>query len=321
MSFPNVSDILATTIENRSGKCADNVRKNNALLMRLQTKGNIQPFDGGHKIYQELAFAENTNGAWYSGADPLAVDAQDVLSAAEFAIKQYAVPVILTGLEKLQNSGEGKIISLIANRVKVAESTMANALAQGVYSDGTAAGGKQIGGLDLLVPASPSTGTAGGIPRASWTFWQSQLHDPASTPTATTIQPEMNTLWAKCVRGNTKPDLVPMGGTVWATYMASLQAIQRFNNPATAELGFESVKYMSADVVLDGGIGGFGTATNLFMLNTDYLFLRPHSDRNFVPLDPSSRSPVNQDVTVQILGWAGNMTASGLQFQGRGKFD
>lgn len=35
MAFPNVTDIVATTIEKRSRKVADNVTKNNALLLSL----------------------------------------------------------------------------------------------------------------------------------------------------------------------------------------------------------------------------------------------------------------------------------------------
>jgi len=36
-----------------------------------------------------------------------------------------------------------------------------------------------------------------------------------------------------------------------------------------------------------------------------------------VPLSPGKRYSVNQDAEVQILAWAGNLTSSGLQFQGR----
>ncbi len=35
MAFPNISDILATTIESRTRQIADNVTKNNAILMKL----------------------------------------------------------------------------------------------------------------------------------------------------------------------------------------------------------------------------------------------------------------------------------------------
>jgi len=88
MAFPNVSDIIATTIEKRSRKIADNVTKNNALLTRLQQRGKSRPFSGGRIIYEELSFSENGNGGWYSGYDLLPVTPQDVLSAAQYDIKQ-----------------------------------------------------------------------------------------------------------------------------------------------------------------------------------------------------------------------------------------
>ena len=42
----NYSDILATTIESRSRKVADNVTDNNAVLKKLEMKGRIKPFSG-----------------------------------------------------------------------------------------------------------------------------------------------------------------------------------------------------------------------------------------------------------------------------------
>jgi len=36
-----------------------------------------------------------------------------------------------------------------------------------------------------------------------------------------------------------------------------------------------------------------------------------------VPLSPNRRYATNQDAEVQILAWAGNLTCSGVQFQGR----
>lgn len=67
MAFPSVSDIVATTIEKRSKKIADNVTKNNALLMKLSQRGRSRPFSGGRLIYEELSFAENANAGYYSG--------------------------------------------------------------------------------------------------------------------------------------------------------------------------------------------------------------------------------------------------------------
>jgi hypothetical protein len=74
---------------------------------------------------------------------------------------------------------------------------------------------------------------------------------------------------------------------------------------------------MDADVVLDGGIGGYAVAKTAYFLNTKYLHFRPHSDRNMVPLAPNRRYAINQDAEVQILAWAGNLTCSGQMFHGR----
>ena len=315
MAFPNVTDIVATTIEKRSKKIADNVSKNNALLARLKQRGRSRPFNGGRLIYEELSFAENGNAGYYSGYDLLPVAAQDVISAAQFDIKQAACPVVISGLEQLQNNGMEAMIDLLTSRLDVAESTMQNLIAGGIYADGTGSGGKEITGLNAAVPLDPTTGTYGGIDRATWTFWRSKVRNVANT---STLSADMNTLWASLVRGVERPDLIIMDNTVWLAYVASLQAQQRFASPdMTAGLGFSSLKYMDADVVLDGGIGGFCPAGTAFFLNTKYIHYRPHSARNFVPLSPNKRYSINQDAEVQIMAWAGNMTTSGAQFQGR----
>jgi hypothetical protein len=315
-AFPNVSDIVATTIEKRSKKIQDNVTKNNGLLVYIKDKGNVREFSGGSLIYEEISFAENANAGWYSGYDLLPVSAQDVLSAAQYDIKQAAVPVVISGLDELKNDGPEQMIDLMTGRLNVAESTMMNLVSAGMYSDGTGAGGKQIVGLDLAVPVAPNTGTYGGIDRAAWPFWRSKSATIA-TLSATTVQPAMNAMWASLIRGMDRPNLILMDTEWWQAYMASLQLLQRFTQADKGRLGFPSIAYMDADCVLDGGIGGFAAVRTAYFLNTKFLHYRPHRRRNMVPLSPNRRYAVNQDAEVQILAFAGNMTCSGSQFQGR----
>jgi hypothetical protein len=316
MAFPNVSDIIATTIQSRTREIADNVTENNALLTWMKKRGNIKTFSGGNVILQELSFAENANGGFYSGYDLLPVAAADVISAAEFGIRQAAVPVVISGLEMLQNSGKEAMIDLLDSRIAVAESTLANIIATSLYSDGTGSGGREITGLGAAVPLNPATGVYGGIDRATWTFWRNQVNN-TSALTAATIGPAMNSLWAQCVRGSDRPNLILSDSTMWNLYTASLQALQRFASADSAGLGFPTLKFMDADVVLDGGIGGACPAGTMFFLNTKYIHYRPHAQRNMVPLAPNKRYAINQDAEVQILAWAGNMTCSGARFQGR----
>jgi len=326
MSFANtsVTDILATTIENRSKTVADNVTNNNALLDRLKRKGNIKTFSGGNKIFEELSFAENGNAGWYSGYDILPTNASDVISAAEYTIKQCAVPVVISGLEQLQNAGKEQFIDLMEARLKVAESTMSNLITGGLYSDGTGASGKEIDGLAAALPVDPTAASYGGIDGNVFTFWQNAVSDQtaANGLDPAKIDGFWNLLYADLVRGADRPDLIMADSTVWNTYMKSLQAQQRFSNTQMGDSGFSNVKYMDSDVVLDGGIYN-GTVTagapagTAYFINSNYIKYRPHARRNMVPLSPNKRYSTNQDAEVQIIAWAGNLTCSGRMFQGR----
>jgi len=318
----NFTDIIATTIESRSRKVADNVLANNAGLARLKSKGKVKTFSGGHKIIQELSFAENPNNGWYSGYDILPTGAADVISAAEFTIKQAAVPVVISGLEQLQNAGKEKMIDLMEARIQVAESSMANLISAGFYSDGTGAGGKQLTGLAAALPIDPTATSYGGIDGNVFTFWQNYVQNDANT---STIEASMNEIWGFTQRGADRVDLILADFVAWNAYLAVQQGRIQFVNSKTADSGFQSIKFFDADVVLDGGIypsgalsGAVGAPTGtMFFLNTNYIHFRPHANRNMVPLSPGKRHAINQDAEVQILAWAGNLTCSGRQFQGR----
>jgi hypothetical protein len=329
MPSPNLSEIVTTTLRNRTGKLADNVSRNNGLLNRLRDRGKIKTFGGGRTIVQEIEYANNSTYKRYSGYEVLNIAPSDVMTAAEFPIRQAAVAVSISGLEMLQNSGKEAVIDLLESRIGNAERTFANGISLDIYSDGTASG--QIGGLQSLVANSPTSGTVGGIDRATWTFWQniafSSVTDGGAAATSANIQSYMNRVAVQIVRGPDGPDLIVADNNYYRLYLESLQAIQRVTDEKSAGIGFASLKYYGAgkamDVILDGGFQGVsgdpfatgGAPTNtMYFLNTNYIFYRPHRDRNMVPLDPD-RFSVNQDAMVKLIGWAGNMTLSNARLQ------
>lgn len=320
MAVPNLSEIVTTTIENRSRAVADNVSKSHALLDRLEKKGKAKPADGGRRIIQEIEFAENGTFGWYSGYDTLNITPQEVFSAAEFDWKQNAVAVSISGLEQLMNSGDEQFIDLLEGRVANGERTMKNQMGLAVYGDGTAAGGKAIGGLGLLVADTNTSGTVGNINRANWSFWRNQsfsaVTDFGGAMTSANVLSYMARVWLTLVRGIEKPDLIMADNNYYRLYWESLLPQQRFMSAGMAEAGFESLKYQSADVVFDGGIGGGCPTNHMYFLNTDYMYLRHHPKRRYTAIGEKQRFSTNQDAMVQLMGWAGNMTLSGGMMQG-----
>ena len=319
MASPNLSEIVTTTLRNRSGKLADNFTDNNALLYRFKEKNRIKLFPGGRTIVEELAYQENGTYTRYSGYEELNISPSDVISGAEFEIKQAATSVSISGLEQLQNTGMWAILDLLESRIENAEGTMMNNLSSDMYSDGSASSGKQIGGLQLLV-ADTGLSTAGGINSSTFSFWKNQIYDFSTSlstvGSATNIQTAMNALWLLCARGKDTTDLIMMDNNYYNFYWSSLQTLQRFSsNEKMAAAGFDNLKFKQADVVFDGGQGGAAPANHAYFLNTDYLKYRPHKDRNMVPLDPD-RFSTNQDAMVKLIGWAGNICVSNRALQG-----
>jgi hypothetical protein len=219
-------------------------------------------------------------------------------------------------LEELQNSGEEAIIDLLESRIMNAEDTFMNGLSQGVYGDGSVT--NSVGGLQLLVASSPTTGVVGGIDRSQWTFWQNQTWSAATNGgtvlSSATILQQMDSLWVMLVRGRDFPDLIIADNTTYKYYLNALQAIQRIQTenaaPDMAEAGFQSLKYLNADVVLDGGFQGFasdplpaqtssGTAvggapsSTMYFLNTKYIHWRPHARRNMVRAEPHAAATLH----------------------------
>lgn len=316
MASPNLSELITTTLRNRSGELVDNVSKGNALLNRLKEKGGWKRASG-RSIVQEMDYAENSSFMYYSGGETLNIGASDVLTAAEYDWKQASCAVVATGLEvDVQNTGKEQVIDLLESRIKNAQRTMRNQVCSGMYSDGTGSGGKQIGGLQLLVADDPTTGTVGGINRATYSFYRNQVFDATTdggaATTATNIQSYMNRLYLRTSRGGDHTDLILMDSVYYQLFWASLQAIQRIADSDKANAGFQSIKFAGADVFYEDNTSM--PASHAYFLNTDYLFLRYAEKRLFKPLEKVMS--INQDAMVQLITFAGNMTASNLSLQG-----
>lgn len=319
MAVPNIGELTALTIKHYSGVIADNVSNNNALCNRMMQRGNVVPWPGGETILQELEYAENVTYLRYSGYDTLNISPSTVFDAAEFSPKQIAVAVTFSGLEELKNSGKERIHALVKSRVKNAGRTFKNNFSTDMYSAGSLS--NQIGGLQLIVADDPTADTVGSIARGTYSFWQNQEYDfsdESVTAGSSTMQSAMNKLWMRCKRGSDSTDLIVMDDVYYGYYWDSLQAIQRIGSDSKGSAGFGEIMYkQNIPVVLDGGQNGDCPASHAYFLNTEFLFLRPHSKyaSGPQPLDPD-RHATNQDATVKLIGWAGNMTVSNCALQG-----
>lgn len=321
----NIGQVVTTTLRKRMPDIIDNMSDNVPFYNRVRSRNNMK-VGGGRDIVMPLDYAENSSFQWYSGYEQVSIGINDIIDAAVYDWKQASVSVSFSGLELLRNSGREALIKVTSAKINNARRTFTNQMGAGVHAAGTGSGGKEIGGLGLLVP-TVNTNTVGGIDANTYTWWQNNVTDfttvNSGATTTSNIQTPMRSMYSALTRNNDKPDLILMSSTYYNTYWGSLTAIQQITRTDEGRAGFSSLKFVNADVVNEGGVGGNmseSSVTNatMFMLNTEYIGLMTHSDRN-IEIVGGERQSVNQDAYVQLMLWAGNMWVTNRQLQGKGK--
>lgn len=312
----SVGQELATAINLYSDTMADNITNNNPLTYNLRKRGNVKPADGGNNIEETLMYAENGTVKWYQGSESLDTTNAEVIDAATFAWKQLNGNVTLDGLEKIKNSGKSKKHDLYRAKIQVLEISLSNELGSAIFGAGTAYGGKVIGGLQQYIADDPTTGTVGGINRATSTnaFWRNQVVDMSTNigavASSTNILAGFQKLWLACTRMSDMPDLIVADDDYFTYFDNALTANQRFVKSDEANGSFETYKYKNAKVYYDESCPD----KHAYFLNTKYLFLREFPGRRFTVDDEIKIA--GQDAVVVPVYWAGNLTMSNASLQG-----
>jgi hypothetical protein len=332
--MPNINtnaayqQILSMALEDRSSSYQDLVSNNNALLTTLRRKGLWQTYSGP-RIRQTLQIGKQI-AQWYSGYDQLVNPAIDLFNDAFFDPKMVVVPIILSMQEILNNQGDSQLMDVMDSYMAAAERALEDTMDAGLYSDGTANGGKQITGVKAAIPQVTTSGTYGGIDRASAIIWRTASYDAQSAFTtigtqvnATTIRPFLNQIMIKQSRGKQYADLLIMSPEHFSAYDAATVAIQRQTNETSmGRLGFTALEYIGggkrAEIVLDGGIGSNMDANTTLGINTDSFRVRYHPERNFDRVfDGDGMMPIDKDAIAQYIGWMGELTMTNPLFNWR----
>ncbi|WP_135210368.1 phage major capsid protein [Vitreimonas flagellata] len=318
MAAINVGQLVATTLRRRLKKTYDNVSDNIAFYNQLRKRGNMK-FDSGRDILVPLEYAVGSL-QWYSGTEVLNTTPFDFIDGAVFDWKFGALPIVMTGEERVKNSGEAGLIKLATSKVKNAERGFTNGMGAAVYSDGTGNAGKEIGGLQLLTSTSPSSGTIGGI-AASNTFWQNQYFDASTylgaTVTKDNVKQAMNHMRILCTRNNESPDCYFSDNNWYELYSNSMLEIQRLTSESDKKVnaGWVSLEFHGSPFYLDGGQGGNCPANTMYAQNFEYQHFYVHEDRD-IEIVGGTRASMNQDADVQIMMIACNMGTANRSLQG-----
>jgi len=320
--------LLSSSLAYRKAGIEDLVHNSNPVMAAIKANGNVRSYSGP-EIRHHLQIAKQ-DAQWFTGYDKLRNSPIELFNDAVFTPKNIAVPISFAGTELLANSGRARDIDLMDEYLESAESSMVDAFEVAINSDGTADGGRQMVGLGAALPIVTTTGTYGGINRATYALWRTTTFDAQTDfPTigtqvdSTTIRPMYESILAQRSRGQRGADLLIASRQHYLAYSASLVAHQRITSPGLmGRLGFTSLEFAGAgkraEVVLASGIGTSMPNDTTYGLESRSLYLYYHPDRNMVPLfDGDGAMPINQDAIAQFLVWNGEFVLGNPLFSWR----
>ena len=316
-STERLQEAFSLALEDRSKGYADLVSNSNAILYEMKKRGQFKTFSGPD-IRERLLYNESGTYTRYSGYQYLNPSPAELFNDAVFTPKLAAVSVTLSGEDILKNSGPNQLKDIMSEHMMAAEQELQDRFVEDLHSAGTADGGKQIGGLQLAIPTTVSSGTYGGIDRSANAIWRTSSYDANSAftgitqVTSSTIKTIFDNIMIERSRGAKGPNMIACSQEHYIAYTAALTGIQRINDEnSLGKLGFTSLKYYgsgkSVDVVLEGGIGSAMPSNTTYFIDTTALRFRYHPDRNFVKFG-GKQTPINQDAIVQHIGFYGELT-------------
>ncbi len=215
----------------------------------------------------------------------------------EYNWKEIAGTVLQSELEDAINQGSAKKFDLKSGKIANLRSTFDNVINASLYSDGTGTSGKEIGGLQLLVSTTPTTGSRGGISSASFTFWRSQQTSGAKTTSAfDNLRATWRSVYNLCSNGvaGKHPKFIATTRTVFEGYEGLLLANEQFTSKEQADGGFknEVLKFKGAMVAYDNDC----PSGNAYFLNPQFIKLA-YAKGHWYKASPAVE-PANQTVSV-----------------------
>ena len=281
-------------------KLVDNIFDSNPLLQRAKSKF-YESVDGGIEIQQPLNYALSAAGDWYTGSETLDTTDTDVMTSANFAWKTIYEPITIRRLDELKNSGDSAKLKFVAQKTQIAEKSLMDKMGTAMWNAGSAS--NAIAGLRYILSTSNSPG---GISQSTYSWWAAQVNSSSTVLTLSVL----NTLDQLCTIGNDGPSVGLTTRTLYNSLYGLFTPQQRFQDNETAKGGFSSLMINGKAVIVDSHC----PANHFAFLNEKYLHLYYHPDENF-RFEPFAK-PVNQNVKVAKIFWAGALGSSNNRMHG-----
>lgn len=294
MAVPNDGQLIASAWEDYVKQDPmDNVFIKYWLLENLKAGESFKKGQG-NPIVGTIEYAVNTTVKAMSELETVDINRVDVFDRYNYAWKFVGGDMVMSEFEKGVTAGSAGKFDLYAGKMDNLKRSFERQINTDLFSDGTGTGGKQAGGLQLIVPTDPTTGTVGSINRATYTFWRSQQTSGAKTSTAfDNLRSSCRSIYNLCSNGigEQTPEFMVSTRTEFEGYESLLtlnERLVRNGSDDKAVSGYKGTSIMFKDI--SWAYDNACPATTVYILNRRNLFIRWLFWMKAFP----PQSPVNQ---------------------------
>ena len=310
-----LTERFSVAVEDRSAGYQDLVSNANAILYLMKERDQFKSYSGP-TIRERLLYAESGTYTRISGWDFMNPAPAELVNDAEFEAKMAMISIAIA-MEDINNtSGKSELVNLFTLHMDAGENELEDRFVEDVHSAGALY--RQIGGFQKMIPTDPTTGTYGGISRASNAIWRTFSYDAHSFYTgytqvnSTSVRPMLERIVIERSRGKKGPNVIASAKQHYEAYSAATVAIQRITDETKlGKLGFTSLRFYGAgksiDMVLEGGIGSAMPDDVSYVMDTTGINFRYNEALNFSKAG-DKMMPVNQYGIVQHIGYQGELT-------------
>lgn len=255
MAAPQNGQRLATAWQSYVGTDpTDNINPTYFLLQKMQEMGGTKGVDGGTDVRAMLEYALNPNVAWQGETDTVATAVPDIIDESVWAWKILGASVAHTEFEKAINSGGARKTDLLEAKMSNMDHSIDAALNTMLF--GTASGNIP-GGLTDIVSATPTSGSPGGINRATFTFHRNvQVTGTKTTTAFDNLRASIFSAYNSASAGmlGQRPKIAVTTQTVYQGFASLLVANERYVRDAQKDkgvTGFTTGSLMAHDMEIN----------------------------------------------------------------------
>src|SRR5690606_5137571 len=247
--------VLNATLERSRKKLIMASLKSNAFMAWAFSNKRVEVEDGGYNITNPLTVGRNPNVTSFSYYDSLPVAQTDEFTTVEYRWSRVGGTVIISDQEEDENKGQAMIFKILKAKMEVLEESIKEKFSSYLYGAGA---GKDPYGLEALIPDDPTTGSLGGINRATESQWRTSAYDFGSGGiTSANIEEAFDDILMVLTLISEKPDLNLPGREIYRTYRTAVREELVINlrelktGKGMVDLGFGGIAHDKIPVVYD----------------------------------------------------------------------